>query len=63
LRVRRKLPADLDSICIHRAKLIDILGSTLPARQIHLSNALPASTARRKAPPLGSRTAVRQRHP
>jgi hypothetical protein len=37
LRVRRKLPPTSDSICIHRAKLIDILGSTLPARQIHLS--------------------------
>ncbi len=37
LRVRRKLPADLDSICIHRARLIDILGSALPAEKIHLS--------------------------
>ncbi|MBD0257526.1 MAG: FAD-dependent monooxygenase [Cytophagales bacterium] len=37
LRVRRKLPADLDSICIHRARLIDILGSGLPAGKIHLS--------------------------
>ncbi len=37
LRVRRKLPADLDSLCIHRAKLIDILGGTLPAGRVHLS--------------------------
>jgi 2-polyprenyl-6-methoxyphenol hydroxylase-like FAD-dependent oxidoreductase len=37
LRVLRKLPADLDSVAIHRAKLIDILGSTLPAGKVHLS--------------------------
>jgi 2-polyprenyl-6-methoxyphenol hydroxylase-like FAD-dependent oxidoreductase len=37
LRVRRKLPANYNGFCIHRALLIDILKSRLPMERIHLS--------------------------
>ena len=37
LKVRRDLPVELDSICIHRAKLIDILKSNLPSHLITLN--------------------------
>lgn len=33
----RELPVDLDSICIHRAKLIEILGSNIPAEKVLLN--------------------------
>jgi 2-polyprenyl-6-methoxyphenol hydroxylase-like FAD-dependent oxidoreductase len=37
LNLIRELPVDLDSICIHRARLIEILGKNIPAEKIHLN--------------------------
>ncbi len=37
MNIRRKLAVRLDTVCIHRALLIDILKSRLPAESIHLS--------------------------
>jgi 2-polyprenyl-6-methoxyphenol hydroxylase-like FAD-dependent oxidoreductase len=37
LNIRRKLPANYNGFCIHRALLIDILSSRLPEKKIHLS--------------------------
>jgi 2-polyprenyl-6-methoxyphenol hydroxylase-like FAD-dependent oxidoreductase len=37
LNVRRKLFSSFDGVCIHRAALIDILKSRLPAESLHLS--------------------------
>lgn len=37
LKVRRELPVKLDSICIHRAKLIDILSKHIDKEKIHLN--------------------------
>jgi 2-polyprenyl-6-methoxyphenol hydroxylase-like FAD-dependent oxidoreductase len=37
LNVRRTIPVSLETACIHRARLIDILKSELPASNIHLS--------------------------
>jgi 2-polyprenyl-6-methoxyphenol hydroxylase-like FAD-dependent oxidoreductase len=37
LNIRRKLPANYNGFCIHRAVLIDILKSRLPKEKIHLS--------------------------
>lgn len=37
LEVRRELPVELDSICIHRAKLIDILSKRIDKGKIHLN--------------------------
>ncbi|TVR26506.1 MAG: hypothetical protein EA390_14775 [Balneolaceae bacterium] len=42
LNIRRKISAEFEMICIHRARLIDILKSTLPANKIHLSKRLVA---------------------
>jgi 2-polyprenyl-6-methoxyphenol hydroxylase-like FAD-dependent oxidoreductase len=33
----RELPVELDSICIHRARLIEILGENIPSEIIHLN--------------------------
>lgn len=33
----RELPVELDSICIHRARLIEILGQNLPSDKVHLN--------------------------
>ncbi|CAN5818308.1 MAG: FAD-dependent monooxygenase [Chloroflexi bacterium] len=38
LRVRRELPANYSGFCIHRALLIEILASRLPAERLHLSS-------------------------
>jgi 2-polyprenyl-6-methoxyphenol hydroxylase-like FAD-dependent oxidoreductase len=38
LRIRRTLPPGYDGICIHRAALIELLRSRLPAERIHLSS-------------------------
>lgn len=37
LKSLRELPVELDSICIHRARLIEILGGNIPAEKIHLN--------------------------
>ena len=37
LNLIRELPVDLDSICIHRARLIEILGENIPSKKIHLN--------------------------
>ncbi|HEX8349823.1 MAG TPA: FAD-dependent monooxygenase [Hymenobacter sp.] len=36
LNLIRELPVELDSICIHRARLIKILGENIPASKVHL---------------------------
>jgi 2-polyprenyl-6-methoxyphenol hydroxylase-like FAD-dependent oxidoreductase len=33
----RELPVELDSICIHRARLIEILGQNIPSSKVHLN--------------------------
>ena len=33
----RELPVELDSICIHRARLIEILGGNIPSTKVHLN--------------------------
>ena len=33
----RELPVELDSICIHRARLVEILGENIPAEKVHLN--------------------------
>ena len=33
----RELPVELDSICIHRARLIEILGQNIPPTKVHLN--------------------------
>jgi 2-polyprenyl-6-methoxyphenol hydroxylase-like FAD-dependent oxidoreductase len=37
LNLIRELPVELDSICIHRARLIEILGENIPAGKVHLN--------------------------
>ena len=37
LNLIRELPVELDSICIHRARLIDILGQNIPSKNVHLN--------------------------
>jgi len=38
MRVRRRVPATTDSLCVHRAALVDVLAGRLPAERIHLSS-------------------------
>jgi 2-polyprenyl-6-methoxyphenol hydroxylase-like FAD-dependent oxidoreductase len=33
----RELPVELDSICIHRARLIEILGQNIPSTKVHIN--------------------------
>lgn len=33
----RELPVELDSICIHRARLIEVLGQNIPSEKVHLN--------------------------
>lgn len=40
LNIRRKISAKSEMVCIHRARLIDVLKSKLPAAHIHLSKRL-----------------------
>ena len=37
LNLIRELPVELDSICIHRARLIEILGENIPLGKVHLN--------------------------
>lgn len=37
LELRREIPVDLDSICIHRAKLIDVLAEKIPREKVYLN--------------------------
>lgn len=48
LNIRRSIEPSSEMICIHRAKLIDILKSKLPANHIHLSKEVTGLTSRPK---------------
>jgi 2-polyprenyl-6-methoxyphenol hydroxylase-like FAD-dependent oxidoreductase len=43
LRLIRELPVDLDSICIHRARLIEILGTNIPPEKVHLNKRIKST--------------------
>jgi 2-polyprenyl-6-methoxyphenol hydroxylase-like FAD-dependent oxidoreductase len=45
LNIRRKISVSSETICIHRARLIDILKSRLPVSSIHLSKKVSAIEA------------------
>lgn len=45
LKIRGKIPVTTEAVCIHRARLIDILKSKLPEEHIHLSRKVTGITA------------------